>query len=135
MAELERTDKPVTLLVKELKSGVLGVPEIQRDYVWKSQQAIDLLDSMYRKYPIGLILLWKPSTLPLLRNKNESKRIPDYLILDGQQRITTLEKVFSGEISISFNVKTENFQKTNGNLGFNNHWVNIKDVIEDAVMI
>lgn len=130
MAELERTDKQANLLVKELKSGSLGVPEIQRDYVWKTQQAIDLLDSMYRQYPIGLILLWKPSVIPKLRNKHE--RNPDYLILDGQQRITTLEKVFSGEIPVSFNVADETFQKTSSNAGINSCWVSVKDVLEDA---
>ena len=98
MAELERTDKEAISLVRELKTGVLGVPEIQRDYVWKVQQAIDLLDSMYRQYPIGLILLWKPSKLPKLRSDNAIN--PNYLILDGQQRITTLEKVFDNEIQL-----------------------------------
>lgn len=133
MAELERTDKQASLLVKELKSGSLGVPEIQRDYVWKIQQAIDLIDSMYRKYPIGLILLWKPTMIPVLRNKGEIS--PNYLILDGQQRITTLEKIFSGEVNISFNVKSEAFQKTNNNLTVDSYWVSVKDVLDDAFSV
>lgn len=133
MAELERTDKEAISLVRELKTGVLGVPEIQRDYVWKVQQAIDLLDSMYRQYPIGLILLWKPSKLPKLRSDNAIN--PNYLILDGQQRITTLEKVFDNEIHISFNVKDDVFQKTNNNLTLNSYWISVNEVFDDAFAV
>lgn len=133
MAELERTDKEAISLVRELKTGVLGVPEIQRDYVWKVQQAIDLLDSMYRQYPIGLILLWKPSKLPKLRSDNAIN--PNYLILDGQQRITTLEKVFDNEIHISFNVKDDVFQKTNNNLTLNSYWISVNEVFDDAFSV
>lgn len=107
MADLERTDKPVSILVKELSEGVIGVPEIQRNYVWNSTQARDLVDSLYRKYPSGLILLWRPKT----NHKNAThgrgsvhNKNPDYLILDGQQRITALQKVLSGEINLYFHV-------------------------------
>lgn len=103
MAELERTDKPVSILVNEFKDGVLGVPEIQRNYVWSPAQARDLIDSIYRKYPSGLILLWKPKCLPKF-GRYGVKKNPDYLILDGQQRITALQKVLHGEINLCFNV-------------------------------
>jgi uncharacterized protein with ParB-like and HNH nuclease domain len=113
MAKLERTDKPVSVLLEELGKGVLGLPEIQRSYVWNRPQARDLVDSLYREYPSGLILLWKPKELPELRNTSlgeNSGRAPDFLILDGQQRLTSLKKVFSGEIDVYFNVEEESFQ-------------------------
>ena len=113
MAKLERTDKPVSVLLEELGEGALGLPEIQRSYVWNRPQARDLIDSLYREYPSGLILLWKPKELPELRNTaldENSKRTPDFLILDGQQRLTSLTKLFNGEIDVYFNVEEESFQ-------------------------
>ena len=94
MAKLERTDKPVSVLIEELGEGALGLPEIQRSYVWNRPQARDLVDSLYREYPSGLILL-ETKELPnyeiqLLQN---GKKAPEFLILDGQQRLTSLMKV------------------------------------------
>lgn len=104
MADLERTDKPVSILVKELANGVIGVPEIQRNYVWNATQARDLVDSLYRKYPSGLILLWRPKNNPMYGKAVTKHKTPDYLILDGQQRITALQKVLSGEINLHFHI-------------------------------
>ena len=104
MADLERTDKPVSILVKELSDGIIGVPEIQRNYVWSSTQARDLVDSLYRRYPSGLILLWRPKSIPKFGKYDTKNKTPDYLILDGQQRITALQKALSGEINLHFNV-------------------------------
>lgn len=73
MADLERTNKPVSVLINDFQDGILGVPEIQRDYVWSQTKACDLIDSIYHNYPSGLILLWKPKTLPKLRSKHSKK--------------------------------------------------------------
>lgn len=132
MAELERTVKQAKLLTDELSSGVLGIPEIQRDYVWKESQAVDLVDSMYKQYPVGMILLWKPTTLPKLRNGNKN---PNYLILDGQQRITTLEKIFSGKIKVLFDVKNETFYKQTSPLLKNSNLVSVKDIFKDPFTV
>ncbi len=55
MAKLERTDKPVSVLLEELSKGEIGLPEIQRGYVWNRPQARDLIDSLYREYPFRSI--------------------------------------------------------------------------------
>lgn len=60
MAKLERTEKPINVIIEERRRGELGLPEIQRGYVWKQTQVRDLIESMYKEYPCGLILLWKP---------------------------------------------------------------------------
>ncbi len=137
MAKLERTDKPVSVLLEELGEGVLGLPEIQRSYVWNRPQARDLVDSLYREYPSGLILLWKPKELPELRNTaldENSRRIPEFLILDGQQRLTSLAKVFSGEIDVYFNVEEESFQIYNPKLKANPLWISVKEVINNGAV-
>jgi len=135
MAKLERTDKPVSVLLEELGGGVLGLPEIQRGYVWNRAQARDLVDSLYREYPSGLILLWKPKELPELRNTvldQNASRIPDFLILDGQQRLTSLIKVFNGEIDVYFNVEEESFQIYSRKLKANPMWISVKDIIREG---
>ena len=142
MAKLERTDKPVTVLLEELKKGELGLPEIQRGYVWNRPQVRDLIDSLYREYPSGLILLWKPEELPELRSPDVSQQTveekkPTYLILDGQQRLTSLAKVFDendADINIYFNVETEEFQLFSAKMKANPLWVSVKDVLNKGAV-
>jgi len=137
MAKLERTDKPVSVLLEELGEGALGLPEIQRSYVWNRPQARDLVDSLYREYPSGLILLWKPKELPEMRATaldENSKKTPDFLILDGQQRLTSLTKVFSGEIDVYFNVEEEAFQIYSQKLKANPLWISVKSVINEGAV-
>ena len=132
MAKLERTDKPVNVLLEELSKGELGLPEIQRGYVWNSFQARDLIDSLYREYPSGLILLWKPEELPELRDgsfEHSNETQIRYLVLDGQQRLTSLKQVFDGEIPVCFNVEEETFQIYSAKLKVNPCWVSVRDVI------
>lgn len=132
MAKLERTDKPVSVLLEELDRGELGLPEIQRTYVWNRPQARDLIDSLYREYPSGLILLWKPDELPELRwpssdGRDESRL--NYLILDGQQRLTSLKRVFEGDINVYFNVEDEAFQLYSSKLKASPLWVPVASVV------
>jgi hypothetical protein len=137
MAKLERTDKPVSVLLEELGGGVLGLPEIQRSYVWNRPQARDLVDSLYREYPSGLILLWKPKELPELRNaaiEQNAEKTPDFLVLDGQQRLTSLKKVFDGEVDVYFNVEEEIFQIYSRKLKANPLWVSVKNVVSGGAV-
>jgi len=137
MAKLERTDKPVSVLIEELGEGALGLPEIQRSYVWNRPQARDLVDSLYREYPSGLILLWKPKELPELRDTalaENGKKAPEFLILDGQQRLTSLMKVFNGEIDVYFNVEEESFQIYSPKLKADPLWISVKEVINDGAV-
>lgn len=132
MARLERTDKPVNVLLEELSKGELALPEIQRGYVWNRPQARDLIDSLYREYPSGLILLWKPEELPELRDgsfEHSGEMQIRYLILDGQQRLTSLKHVFDGKIPVYFNVEEETFQIYSAKLKANPLWVSVRDVI------
>ena len=84
-----------------IERGELRLPEMQRGYVWRSTRVRDLLDSLYRGYPSGAILLWETSEpVPLqefavgqLKNPFNTTR----LLLDGQQRLTSLSEVIRGE--------------------------------------
>jgi hypothetical protein len=137
MAKLERTDKPVSVLLEELSKGEIGLPEIQRGYVWNRPQARDLIDSLYREYPSGLVLLWKPEELPELRDgsfKQVGERKLNYLVLDGQQRLTALKQVFDGKINVYFNVEDETFQIYSAKMKANPLWVSVKDAVSQGAV-
>lgn len=84
-------------LARRVLNGDILLPKFQRDFVWKRQQSLDLLDSVARNYPIGSLLLWQ--SRQELRSENCIADLPirlpkpDYpvnYLLDGQQRLSTI---------------------------------------------
>lgn len=98
MAKAEAT---VEELVAMIQRGELRLPEMQRRYVWKSTRVRDLMDSLYRGYPSGAILLWETDEQMPLQDFAVSQTSSPYsttrLLLDGQQRLTSLSAVIRGE--------------------------------------
>ena len=93
------TDK-IRSLVDKVDSGTLLVPEMQRRYVWRSTQVRDLFDSLYRGYPVGSILVWnRPDgdvegrVLDVGESAGKVKSGETQLLLDGQQRLTSLTSI------------------------------------------
>lgn len=91
----------VNNLVKRIEAGEVKIPPLQRPFVWEQNQIIDLLESIYKEYPIGSILWWETSeTLPAERNiagfklPQRPESHPFYYVLDGQQRLSSLYGVF-----------------------------------------
>lgn len=91
----------VNQLVANIEKGYIQKPEMQREYVWQGTRVRDLLDSLYRGYPSGTILLWETDTdaptsnFAIATEKNNTSR--PLLLLDGQQRLTSLSSVIRGE--------------------------------------
>ena len=98
MAKAEAT---VEELVSMIERGELRLPEMQRRYVWRAPRVRDLLDSLYRGYPSGAILLWETDeAVPLQEFAVRQQTNPfqtTRLLLDGQQRLTSLSAVIRGE--------------------------------------
>src|SRR5205807_5368210 len=98
MAKAEAT---VEELVGMIERGELRLPEMQRRYVWRSTRVRDLLDSLYRGYPSGAILLWESNESVPLQEFSVTQQANPYqstrLLLDGQQRLTSLSAVIRGE--------------------------------------
>lgn len=94
----------VSYLVDQIDMGRLGLPELQRPFVWKDSKVRDLFDSMMRGYPIGYLMLWE---CPELENKKaigtepHNYDAPKEVIIDGQQRLTSLYAVMKGKAIIS----------------------------------
>lgn len=98
---MSKAEASVEELVGMIERGELRLPEMQRRYVWRSTRVRDLLDSLYRGYPSGAILLWETDedvplqamAVPQEANPYKTTR----LLLDGQQRLTSLSAVIRGQ--------------------------------------
>ncbi len=96
-----KIDISVRELVDMIDRGELRLPELQRRYVWPATRVRDLIDSLYRGYPSGSILVWESSEEAPSRDLAVEQRNNDLggskLLLDGQQRLTSLTAVLRGE--------------------------------------
>jgi len=99
---MAQTNIKVSELVNKVQRGELTLPEMQRRYVWPATRVRDLLDSLYRGYPSGTILVWETDEeMPTRELAVRSTRTPTtsqkLLLLDGQQRVTSLSAILGGE--------------------------------------
>jgi uncharacterized protein with ParB-like and HNH nuclease domain len=85
-------------LVEFIHLGQIGLPDIQRPFVWANTKVRDLFDSMYRGYPVGYLLFWQNAFNGDARGigTGPKQKIPNLLIVDGQQRLTSLYAVVKG---------------------------------------
>ena len=113
------TQMTITDLIKDIQNNRLILPEFQRGYVWTPTQVREYLASLYRGYPTGSFLIWKTPNPGLVRG-NPAEDAAFQLILDGQQRLTSVYTLVTGEpppfyegdelyFNIYFNVMTEEF--------------------------
>lgn len=90
----------ISHLIDKIDTGELGLPELQRPFIWKDAKVRDLFDSMMRGYPIGYLMLWE---CPALEKKktigidDHNYETPKQVIIDGQQRLTSLYAVMKGK--------------------------------------
>lgn len=98
---MAKAEASVEELVGMIERGELRLPEMQRRYVWRSTRVRDLLDSLYRGYPSGAILLWETEEEVPLQEMAVTQQVNPFqstrLLLDGQQRLTSLSAVIRGE--------------------------------------
>lgn len=106
----------LTTLIQQIDLGVIGLPDIQRPFVWKDTKVRDLFDSMYKGYPVGYFLFWANANIESVKSigTGSKQKTPTLLIVDGQQRLTSLYAVVKGQ-----EVIRENYEKTNIVIAFN----------------
>lgn len=112
MSELKtcfkRVDYDLAGLLHYLDIGDIGLPDIQRPFVWSNTKVRDLFDSMYRGFPVGYFLFWENSQANGAKQigvGTKSHKVPSRLIVDGQQRLTSLYSVFRGKCVLDDNYK------------------------------
>lgn len=90
----------ISTILDKIDENQLFVPAFQREYVWKREDAKKLLDSLIKEYPTGTMLTWETNNPPELKGKHvyNEKQGAVRILLDGQQRITTLYLLIKGEI-------------------------------------
>ena len=115
------TQMTIAALIQDIGRRELILPEFQRGYVWSRTQVRGYLASLYRGYPTGSFLIWKTSDPGLVRGRPADDNTKAFqLILDGQQRLTSVYTLVTGKappfyegeklhFNIYFNVRTEEF--------------------------
>lgn len=103
-------------LIQNIDLGTIGLPDIQRPFVWKDTKVRDLFDSFYKGYPIGYFLFWENVNIDGVKSIGTSakQKYANLLIVDGQQRLTSLYAVLKGQ-----EVIRENYDKTKIIIAFN----------------
>ncbi len=105
------TSMSIKGLLGLIEANDIAIPEIQRPFVWKNAQVRDLMDSLYKGFPTGYIILWKN---PNVKLKDGTLSSGKKVVIDGQQRITAMmtaiaaRKIFNSE-----------FQETRVKIAFN----------------
>ncbi|MCD8438719.1 GmrSD restriction endonuclease domain-containing protein [Tenacibaculum finnmarkense] len=144
MSKYSVHQQPVETLLSWIKSGEIAIPEIQRPFVWKNAKVRDLIDSLYRGYPVGYIITWRN---PDVKLKNGQLSAGKKVLIDGQQRITALTAAVVGQrvlnknykeinIRIAFNPITEKFEVLNKAFEKSPEWINnINPIINDEISI
>jgi len=103
-------------LIQNIDLGTIGLPDIQRPFVWKDTKVRDLFDSLYRGYPVGYFLFWENANIEGVKGigTDKKQKYPSLLIVDGQQRLTSLYAILKGQ-----EVVRENYVKTKIVIAFN----------------
>jgi hypothetical protein len=114
----------ISALIAGIEKGEIKVPKFQRDFVWKDEQALKLLDSIANNYPVGSLLLWRTHDKLLAERDIGQFSLPatddmdptDY-VLDGQQRLTVIysclgAKEADGGFSVIYDLEGQKFTRT-----------------------
>ena len=127
-----------------VRDGQIAIPEVQRPFVWDSSKVRDLLDSLYKGYPIGYVITWQN---PNVRLKDGQISAGKKILIDGQQRITALKAAILGDyvinknydkikIKISFNPEKELFEVQNPAILKDKSWIpDISEVMQSGSII
>jgi hypothetical protein len=125
------TPHPIETLLTWVKSGEIAIPEIQRPFVWDATKVRNLLDSLYRGYPVGYLITWRN---PRVKLKDGTFSAGKRILIDGQQRITALMAALLGRevltkdydtvrIRIAFHPQEERFEVSNPAIAKDPAWL------------
>ncbi|MDD7362726.1 MAG: DUF262 domain-containing protein [Peptoniphilus sp.] len=131
MSQFDVYNTQVKNIMGWIHSDEIAIPEIQRPFVWKGTKVRDLVDSLYKGYPVGYLIIWKnPDVVLKDGTLSKGKKI----LIDGQQRITAIEAALAGHpiidknyqkrrIKIAFHPMEEKFEVSNAAIVKNSEWI------------
>jgi hypothetical protein len=132
-------------LITEIRKGQLQLPEFQRGYVWSTDKVRAFVESLYRGHPTGHLLLWHAYRPVAVKGSTASQPGNSRLLLDGQQRLTSLYVLFEGKkppfyegedlfFNLYFNIQTEEFHFYQKGLMANNPaWRGVHQLFKDGI--
>lgn len=94
MAQFNVNSISVENIISLIKAGEIAIPEIQRPFVWDGTKVRDLMDSLYKGFPVGYIIVWKN---PDIRLKDGRVASGKKILIDGQQRVTAIQAAIVGQ--------------------------------------
>lgn len=133
--KFEITYLSIFSIIDKIDIGEIALPDIQRPFIWDTTKVRDLVDSLYNGLPIGSIILWelyKPQSFKQININN--KKEPFLLVIDGQQRLTSLYSIIKNKeimskdikkikIKIAFNPFIEKFEVSNPIIEKDKEWI------------
>lgn len=140
----------INQILDKIDENQIFVPAFQREYVWKRDNAKNLIASLIKEYPTGTMLTWETDEPPELKGKwkYDERQGAVKLILDGQQRITTLYMLIRGEVppyyskaeithdtrGLYVNIETLELQYFKKSIMSNNpFWINVTDIFQKKI--
>lgn len=131
MAEYKVTQSQVTQLLSDVEKDLIAIPELQRPFVWDTVKVRDLMDSLYKGYPVGYLITWQSVGAKL---KSGQIAAHQHILIDGQQRVTALRAAVAGlpvvnkkyrsvRIKIAFNPVTEEFATLTPAIEKSSQWI------------
>lgn len=131
MAKYEVKQTAVSQVLADVRSDKIAIPELQRPFVWKTSQVRDLMDSLYKGYPVGYLITWQSVGAKL---KGGEVAAHQQILIDGQQRVTALRAAIAGQpvvgkryqkkrIVVSFNPLTEEFATLTPAIRNSSQWI------------
>lgn len=140
MAQFDVNSTSVENIISSIKAGDIAIPEIQRPFVWDGAKVRDLMDSLYRGFPVGYIIVWKN---PDVRLRDGSISSGKKILIDGQQRITAIQAAIVGQqvvdasykkkrIIIAFNPTEEVFEVCNPAIEKDSRWISDISIVFDG---
>ncbi|MBD2463397.1 DUF262 domain-containing protein [Oscillatoria sp. FACHB-1407] len=137
------TTQKIHSLIDDIQKNRYFLPEFQRGFRWNSEQVKKYFQSLYRGYPTGAFLVWKAEIPSKIKGTNPSEENTfTRLILDGQQRLTTLYTLLKGfppnwiegkppRTDLYFNLDTEEFQYfTQTLMSGKKEWIAVADLLQ-----
>ena len=136
--------EPLYRLVEKLASGEIVLPDIQRDYVWAGAQIPRLLDSLYREWPVGSVLLWTTNlsipTKPAAVVQGTPATGKPAILLDGQQRLSTIARVMLPDAippgekrpDVRFSPETSEFKTANAVQKHDKRWISASEILRSG---
>ena len=137
--------KSIQDLLSQIDHREILLPEFQRGYVWNRDQVRGLMQSLYRKHPTGHLLTWRTYKPSLVRGAQSAPNGHSLLLLDGQQRLTTLYVLFEGKaplfyegeslyFDLHFNMQTEEFRFYQTSRMENNPaWIGVHEFLREGL--